>query len=845
MGVKITNRSYKNQFYPASQKTNWLLGNVGDWQRLEIDFEVLINFKASQQESVNIDVDNQIISLNNGKKWSDYGFDIGDTVEFTYKRDVTDGNGNTNTTSHVANILIQNLYDDVMEHDTLFTAQHILSIGTIPTDRGSEKFYNVEFKVKKECEGLKFRYSHLTNEDYQSDNLASFIDGSITEFSFAGINNLTTNVDTLMNPDGIQSGMAIDEAFIRRISYNASTGVGTYRIACHFMLASFFEQISNLETLTPPSILFNAGSLTDNFEVVMFPEWNNPNTSISNDLDHTERLGNTGWFNENFNGLDNNFEIESILYYDDNGNALAQLDYSNPVNVEVVINGINNLSSSSEFGLGFAWIPSDEESYHNKMTPFHQNLYVSTGRKFASAGSAFNLNQSTGTTIYQGDTAQVGRMNIQATQSVLFSANGTKAVMRARFIPTADFTAEFEGRNEDDRKYILWVSVADHNLQINFSDRVSLLIDYNEMVKVIPPSGPFPTMTNRFLEHPQDEDVNGVEKYFGFVEDDILARLTFSVDTQDNKTIRSMVFGYEVENTQTGLAYELERYNVNLTTFPADNDGVQNFNFDAIRGFKMEDGNNKNWVKVLRDSDNDNGTSKAYKAYFATKIRWEDWIARDGVYSEYFNSNLENNGYHNDWLDYLRAIAIGMHKINFFVLTEVIENGEYKVYKNTYELTFNDYDENLNIETDHHYFRDSDNTLLNIGTDPDTGKPLGVILNNEPTRIEITYTNLTGDFDISKMYAVTTMEVDKGAGRMEHRQLSSVWGSESDNFLIPLNGELMLKFEQISSNVVKASCLVDPAKLDDAERYKISGRIGCYNNPNIGLYDLYYSSEYE
>lgn len=1047
MGVKVINRQYKNQFYPTTQETDWLLGNVGDWQRLEVTFEVTIDFFASQQESVSIDTINNAFILNNGKAWQDYGFDIGDNIVLTYlEMTDTDGDGTYTEVPVVMNFNATNIYQDTMEVDI------DLDFGVfeiIPSDRGTLKIKDVKFETLKEPEGLKFRYSHISNADYQSDNLISFIDGSTTEFSFAGLNNLVPNINVLMNPDGIQSGMAIERVYIKKLSgssssydeilglnppaqfrlstrlvqffnqilvfaprmafsipmnrqqanpdfqnpvmsqipieYTWSTGnagdyqngtqnqmflfnsqssglkyfdvdvsfqitntndnsnsdkvtlvllrystgsslnfqqrieiatwnnandlegntltfsgvmaanvnngdslcfgieydhppqtnerwvdisvnsclvraipsggsggsVHTYKATVDFMIASFFEQPSNLADRVAPSILFNAGSLTDNFEIEVFPEWNNPNTSISNDLDHTERLGNTGWFDENFNGLDNNFEIESVNYYDDNGNALQQLDYANPVNVEVIVAGIDNLTSASEFGLGFAWIPQDEDDYHNKMTPFHHNLYINTGREYTNGlNDSFNLGEATGSTVFDGNTSTLGRMDIQATDTVLFSAAGTnKARMRARFIPTADFTAEFEAKSENDRKYILWLSTANQQLQINFSDRVSLLLDYQDMIKVIPPAGPFPGMTNRFIEHPQSDDVAGVEKYFGFIEDDVLARVGFKINTQDNKVVRSMSFGYEVENTDTGLAYQLEKYTVNLTQFPVDANGVQNFNVDETRGFKLVDGNNKNWVKIFRNDANDDGNNKAYRAFFATKIRWEDWIARDGVPMEFFNNALANNGYHNDWLDYLRAGQIGQYKFNFFVLTEVIDNGEFKLHKNTFDLTFNDYDENLNIETDHKFFRHSDNTLLNIGTDPITGKPLGVLLDNEPTRIEITYTNLTEAFDISKMYAVTTLEIDQGAGEFEHRQLSSVWLSENDNFLIPLPGQTKLKFEQIAPNVVKATCLTDNNRLQNALRYKVSGRIGCFpegtGNETGGKYEERYQDLYE
>ncbi|MDB0602174.1 hypothetical protein PL373_13650 [Tenacibaculum maritimum] len=853
MGVKVINRAYRNQFYPTSQETDWLLGNVGDWQQLRVTFEVTIDFKASTQETVSIDVPEKTIKLNNGKTWSFYGFDIGDVVKFTYKRDVLDGNGNTDTTSYIANLTITNLYGDTMEHDTLFTVDHLQSIGVIPTDRGNEKIYNVKFESTKEPEGLKFRYSHLTNDNYQSDNLNSFIDGSVAEFSFAGLNNLITNVPIEMNPDGIQSGMAIDKCWV--IKHVPNSGVYSYTVVCNFMIASFFEQVSNLEEMIAPSILFNAGSLTDNFELVVYPEWNNPNTVIRNNLDHTERLGNTGWFNENFNGLDNNFTIDSIAYYDESGNPLSQLDYANPVNVEIEVSGINNLSLNSEFNIGFAWIPQDEDDYHNKMTPFHQNLLVNTGKERTytlNDGGSFNLSENTGSTNYSGYSYGEPKIDLQASENILFnSAGSNKIILKAKFTPNAFFTELFESKNENDRKYILWVSVADYNLQINFSDRVSLLTDYNDMVKVIPPAGPYPNMTNRFIEHPQSENVAGVEKYFGFIEDDILSRLFFKVNTIEDILLRNMIFGYEVVNQNTGASFILEEIPVNLSVFPKDSNDIQQIDYDNIRGFKLESGNNKNWVKIFRDEDNDTGTEKGYKVFFATKIRWEDWLQRDAVPTEYYDNTLLNDGYHNDWLDYLRSGNIDDYKINFFVFTEIIEDGEFKRHKNTFELTFNDYDENLNIETDHHYYRDSDDTLLNVGTDPETGKPLGVLLDNEPTRIEITYTHLFEDFDINKMYAVTTLEIDKGAGEFEHRQLSSVWGSEPDNPLIPLSGETHLRFEQLASNIVKATCLVNPDRLENALRYKITGRIGCWaegtggNNPKDGKYETKYEAKYE
>ena len=309
MAVKIINRQYRNQFHTSSESTDWLLGNVGDWQQLQLTVEVTVDFIANQQNPVTFDIENKTLVLNNGAKWSDYGFDIGDVIAFSITRDITDpeDSDDVESTTYNATIVIRNQYNDTIEFDNNFNSR-VLPSGSYPTDRGTQRYYDVKFVSQKAPEGVKLQYSHLTNEDFDSDNLSSLIDGSIPEFSFAGLNTLSQGVITEMNPDGFQSGMAIDSAFVRVNAMNGDAHV--YDFFINFMMGQFFETPSDLENMMAPSTLFDAASLTDNFLLRVFPEWNNPNTVITNDLDHTERLGNTGWFSENFNGLDNNFNID-------------------------------------------------------------------------------------------------------------------------------------------------------------------------------------------------------------------------------------------------------------------------------------------------------------------------------------------------------------------------------------------------------------------------------------------------------------------------------------------------------------------------------------------------------
>lgn len=1018
MGVRILKRSYGNAFAPSGEeKPDWLIGNVGDWLRLNMEVEAGVDFLATQQNPVSVDKEERSIKLMNGKKWSDYGFDYGAQVSLTFKVDTTDANSVTTTETFLIPFVIEQLFND-----TLIYAQNDdmndIPYETMPTDRGTVRVYSVKFFDSREAQGIRMKYANINNSDVESHTLNSFIDGTETEMIYVGLNNISQGSGYQnMTLIGNQSGMSINGARIRKIGQtnlpiydqffssgqplrrlvcfrpnqfssnrkvrhswaipsfsanqttdyqnvgsnldvptlvnngsttgNYTTGqanrcfmfnanqastkqfdlnfkfwvqatnkvdpscyvrlvlvkykngasmtfdgvqelyrwnngefplgvplyyqdtlikninVGDsyaialewnhsainttqryidalvlsmscnvfdivggfqsykrkYEIEVDFMLSSFFEEITDLETHSPPQVVFDASSLTDAIKLTFLPEWNNPNIKIENDMKETERLGNTGWFDENYNGLPNNFEVKSVQYFDLGGQSVTGLSYGSDVKVKAVIGGIANLAVDSDFKHGFIWLPKDEEQYKNKLTPFHKNTKISC--HFNT--SAFNANTAYPFT-YDGYATDNAKMN---TRAISYTIQGNDLVFEAVFSPTPEFLQYFQDK-ADDRKYALWVSVADRNLMTAFSDRVSLLLDVNDMDFFIPISGELEGVTTSFIEHPEDHLATGVEVYDGFLEDDILARSFFSLE--NGKRLSQMILGYEVENVTSGSTYELERFTANLQPYVTIPSGVQEIDFNSERGYKLEPNNNKNWVKVVRNPNGDQTGKAGYQILFGQKIRWEYWLQKTNVPSEYYDNTLEFNGSNNDWLHFLRES--NSHKINFFILFDVQENGETKRYKNIFPITFNGYDENTNIETTHQYFDNETNALLNVGTEPESGRPLGVLLSNKNTRIEISYKKLNGDWDLGNVYAVTTIEIDRGAGVMTHRQLSSIVGSENDNILIPLPPNTKLLVQQIAPNVIKTTCLVDYTRLQNAFMYKITGRIGCFANDN-------------
>jgi len=843
MSVEITKREYTSIFRPQDTNVNWLLGNTGEWQKLTIEasFGVFIEFDTTNTLFLD---DPDTMTLTSGKSWNDYGFAEGDDIVLQWiHRDTSNpaapvDNINILSPMQIARIDDNKAYVEVNG----ISLQGFGSWSQImPVNSGTYNIVNVTVYAIKKPEGIELNYGHLKNSQSASNNLSSFIDGTMTEFLIENTDTMTIGQVLPMLPLGNQSGMSVAYVNCKYLGQSFYNIKSNYEFQIVFMLSSFFEDITNIQDRVPPGQVFDAASLTDNFELIGYPVYNNPNIQIKNLLSSTDKLGNTGWFDENYNGLDNDFTISSVTYqkhenlaFPSGTTTVLQLDYQNNIKVTAVIDGITNLSGQTKYQFGFAWIPLEDSDYKHNEFPFFRNLKMSTGGGILSFQDSFNVSNSYAFTpasfvpVAFGYGVDANTMNVQWLRAAITGPE--QITFEATFEPNNGFAAFMAAKDLIERNYCIWLSVSDQNLVTNHSNRVSLLLDSGQMDTFVEPVGPYPGMTIDFLDHTQDE--NSVASTCGNdirIEDDLLARVFFTIDEAISATIpipTALSYGFIVERISDGLTYELENFKIDLTQFP---DTTQ-FNFDASRGFKLVAGNDKNFVKVDYWAPLDTGlTVKGVRGLYGYKVRWEDWIKRINVPAEieqdFYNNAEFNNGINNDWFQWLSNAG---YNLSFVVYTDAILNGQAVRYINTKPLPFVDYDDNANISTEIRYYRQSDNTQLFGGIDPITGGDLGVILDSDIVRIEIEYTRAVGVWvSLANIYGLNTIEVDGGAGFMEYRQLSSLMLPEVDNPLIPLSGSTLLDVQIIAPAVLRCTCLVDPNKLINATRYKITGREGC------------------
>ena len=832
MAVRILKREYTSVFDQTNSNINWLLGNVGVWQKLTLEVGFSTEIKFSMTSPLFLE-DPNLLTLADGSTWYSHGFSEGDRIAIEW--DYLDTNNNISYPNSISNVNI-NMISDEKAYITVgypagapFTTFG-LSYNMIPTQGADFRIQNARIYVaNKKPQGIKLNYGHIKNSNSTSSNLSSFIDGTLTEFIAEDTDNDTiypiggAYVDMLTM--GNQSGMSIGSC---KLQYAGSQDniEHQYRIQLVFMISSFFNDVSNFEDNVSPSETFDVECLSDNFEVIGYPVFNNPNIQQKNILSDTDKLGNTGWFNENFNGLTNDFTLTSIEYKNSAGTVVSKLDHANPITITAVITSPDPIGTSWKLAYGFAWIPLEETEYKNKLTPFYKNLKMNTGgTMFGDVFPAVGLLPAT----RLGYSVDNARMDVT---DLSFTASGSTITFSATFVPTADFTTLMDGKDLAERNYCVWLSIGNPDEEINKQNRVSMLLDYNQLETFIAPVGAYDGMEIAFFDHAQDETTtpaacNPVDMR---IEDGILARVRFTVDTDIGATIpipTALTYGIIIEHSTTGIVYELDSYKVDLTQFP----NPTQYNFSDSRGFKLKAGNNKNFIKVEYYAPLNSGLNiKGVQGLYAFKVRWEDWIKRINVpasiKTDFYNNAALNDGINNDWYQWLTQNTD--YTMHFVVYTHATLNGNSVTYKNTKPIVFVDYDDNSIITSVVNYYRASDGTLLNGGTDPIYGGNLGVILNNEDVKIEIVYTRSSGTWSsINDVYGINEIEVDNGAGQMEQRQLSSIHLPEPSNPLLPLSGATLLDLQLTSPTVVTATCLVRPSLLIDANRYKISGRQGC------------------
>lgn len=406
-----------------------------------------------------------------------------------------------------------------------------------------------------------------------------------------------------------------------------------FRIEPHYVDG----ELTNLENNVLPD-LYKA-SLKYAFDVDFRTVLSNPNKSIKATYDNT--LGSVGWFNQNFNGFDNQYQIDSIEYED---SALATdsdgLQLSSKTKATITVSRIGGvILAGQRAGVFVSYLPAQSE-YQDTATTLSENYLLDS--------------------IYhnEGTTAEVGTGIIKSFNSSIVSDN---LVIVVEF----EYTTAQQLRLTTDSGYLIAVQIADSALSSGNSNRVNLIADTNTYQKGAFIEGLFDVTTFNYLVNGETvADLGNLEIAEIWNEDSLSAKGTFDLDLSKDSVLNSIEFVLVAFNTVTNSYFTLDLpYFINTANATVSG-GVQQIEVIQNRGYSQlyeEDFNN---IEITTGSKV--GDLQSYSFLFGQKIRWQDWLNNPNADTVFFdntkpkdNLNFKSSNYSalNDYQ--IKMVVIG------------------------------------------------------------------------------------------------------------------------------------------------------------------------------------------
>lgn len=477
--------------------TDWLLANVGQMIRIETIFEV---------KNVAISGRTEVFIVNNTDGYLEPGWVTDASYRFTNFKE-----GDT--------IYYYNYVDNHPLDGGVFTIVEKRSDGEIRLDPAPTTPIDTEDyqgAISNMTPISAIRYSSNFIENSSADTFESIIDktddvlGSEQMYSIA-----KKLADDLTVSDMVPSG-----AVASRISNNSPIIDGDnspvtiqgLAIETSPIYISRFKIVE--KTIVTPWILYEqlenqlAGISYKDFEstkcwkfisrIEAAEVFTNPNFFVSETFN--KKIGNSGWYNENFNTGRKNYIVLN-LSYSNNGNSIdsIQFDESETTIKFDIDNSLGVFTMNPlPIRIGFIRVPSDPADYQN-------NDFVDFNMLFDGAK------------VILGDPESLGYNTGNATLSSVKSAKAqfvsdTKITITVVVKMSSDVLERFDLSNTP--RYLLFAALKNYALDTTdpLNDQVTLLVDINEFTYVTSDPNMIVVDKNVFLQHPDhDPTTQGVD----------------------------------------------------------------------------------------------------------------------------------------------------------------------------------------------------------------------------------------------------------------------------------------------------------------------------------------------
>ncbi len=541
-----------------------------------------------------------------------------------------------------------------------------------------------------------------------------------------------------------------------------------------FYILSFREFI---DAGTIPDLLAGDSSIKYAFELEFRKTLTNTGSSKIQSFDILD--GFVGWYKENFNGLNIDYEVASIAYEDvGTADPLDGININADTKATIVVSNLSGAITNYSCSVHLIKLPTSEDDYIGTETDLLENF------------------------IYKSEVVSSPDTT---------SPNVTTSLVSGNLVIEYDIsytTAEKLALSTDD-EYLLLVQVEDPTVSAGNSDRIMLIADLKNYTDIDFIAGFVNVASYNILQHLQQiGDTGGLLQILSN-EDGILLDAVIGTDLSKEVVINSIAVDLIAYSPSLNRSFTLDQYNFNLGE-PVVVGGVSEISVDSTRGYPLPASDEFNLAKANNLAQA--GGFQEYAIQIGQKIKWQDWIFNPDVDNVFFDGTLPNNNLNERASNYsgeetyqiklaLTLNVTGLDDLGRLVTGDFINYGP--------DLTINDYDES------------TDGVTGVIQTfDLETGNSLegNILYNGKDTLFRAVFQDAA-----AMQYGIHRIEPsqNQGDGILE---LSSVKPSVANNILKPLDGETQLTFDLIGS-VLTTECLIDGSLIQEGIAYKLSARV--------------------
>jgi len=654
-------------------------------------------------------------------------------------------------------------------------------------------------------DGLIYNFGIVENSE--STNYLSPYTNDLQGYYFGTIDTTTPTEHTMTVAGGTTASKSwkSGDATVKYISSSNPFGLPTpatdyiheYEITQTFVINPLFLEdfIENFTEETQPENLIGDKTLKHITKYEFRYDLTDPNTSVK--IEDTSNLGNVGWFGENYNGLNDIYNISNVAYVDTaNNTSVDTLQLSRKTTISGRLNG-SGFANTDKVGIYFFWCAPS--GVYSAIKPSLQDTF---------------LWDSIISTMVAGAVTTTGTERIKRFELTYISA--------ARI----DFEADIEFSEDEitlinpdllsivNDRYFIGIQ-AGNTGATDVSNKLILQADLQEFNINLDIEGLARFSNVRFYSHEMDDTEGGHTDYKGWKQDGFLFASSIFLNKNENANLRNLAIRVSAYNTVTNESFDLQSFNYDLSDIVVVNSTPihQRLATDTTRGFKLAVDDQFNQVVLVFNPPASGEQEITLK--LGLKFDWQSWLKVADADTVFYDSSLDSNGLGKD------ASRYSMNEnyvIRLFIDADIRQDS---IISTRYTYMSNNLDiYGWGLEDD-----DPEEFSALLETfDPDGNDLGGEILENRDTTFKVTWTPQSGSTSLfTNEWAIHRIEKVNATSQNDVDELSSIRDSRVGNLLKPLPGQTYLKITDNGTNF-ETECLIDYTKLNGS--YNLSYRLG-------------------